>query len=153
MASIKRVFQLELSPDEVFHKFINELGIWWPREYSWSQEKLQNINIEARKNGLCTETGPHGFRSDWGRVTEIDIPHSIVFKWQISPQRVPEPDPSKASTVSIQIEEGKSGSTNLFFEHRDFENHGEGAEEYMQAMDSEMGWDYILALFLKYATK
>lgn len=151
MKSIKRTIPLSLSSEVSFHKFVNELGKWWPKEYSWSQEKLQSISIEACKDGLCTEIGPHGFRADWGRVIEIDIPQLIVFKWQISPQRVPEPDPYKSSEVSITFKESQPDSTKLLFEHRDFEKHGEGAEEYRQAMDSEMGWDYILALYLKYA--
>ncbi|MEK6480569.1 SRPBCC family protein [Catalinimonas sp. 4WD22] len=153
MKSIKRTFLVGLSAHEAFHKFIKELGEWWPREYSWSQDKLESISIEARKDGLCTEIGPHGFRADWGRVIEIDVPQLIVFKWQISPQRVPEPDPSKSSEVSIKFEEVQSDSTRLLFEHRNFEKHGEDAEEYRQAMDSERGWDYILALFLKYAAQ
>lgn len=150
MTSVKRAIALNLSPQAAFDKFIHEFNTWWPKPYTWSQDKLQSISIDARQNGLCTEIGPYGFRCDWGRVISIEVPERIVFKWQISPRREPVPDPSQASEVEIQFKAKADRQTVMHFEHRDFEKHGEGAEAYQQAMDSEMGWDYILDVYLKY---
>jgi len=39
------------------------------------------------------------------------------------------------------------------FTHQNFENHGEGSEDYQQAMASEWGWDYILNCYTDYCQK
>ena len=62
---------------------MNELNEWWPKEYTWSQDKLKEIRINGQKDGLCTEIGPYGFRCDWGRVTELTENEKIKLKWQI----------------------------------------------------------------------
>lgn len=97
MTAIQRTLALGISAKTAFEAFVHDIHAWWPREYTWSQDQLQNIRIEAKADGLCTEIGPYGFRCDWGRVVRIEVPHSLVFKWQISPRREPVPDASKAS--------------------------------------------------------
>jgi uncharacterized protein YndB with AHSA1/START domain len=142
---------LNLSPKDAFDRFVHDLNAWWPREYTWSRDKLQNISIEAREDGLCTEMGPNGFRCDWGRVVSIEAPERIILKWQISPRREPVPDPSQASEVEIRFKSKEGNQTEIEFEHRDFDKHGEGSAAYQQAMASEMGWDHILDLYVNYA--
>lgn len=129
-----------------FRKFVNELNDWWPGEYTWSQKKPEEIKIDGRLGGLCTEIGPHGFRCDWGRVTEFESGERIAMKWQISMKREPVPDPDKASDIEVSFIE-RGGETEIVFSHSNFENHGEGWEEYLEAMDGEYGWDYILKRF------
>jgi len=130
-------------------KFVNELNNWWPPEYTWSQEQLQEIRIDGRKDGLCTEIGPHGFRCDWGRVTELTEGKSIAFKWQISPKREPIPNPDKASDIRVEFV-SENDLTRMTFEHFNFDKHGEGADEYRQMLDTEYGWTYILDRYQKY---
>lgn len=148
MHPIRKKTDIPVRSEEAFQLFVHRLNEWWPREYTWSGEKLEEIRIEPRVNGLCTETGPHGFRCDWGRVTEISEPERIVFKWQISPRRIPEPNPANASEVEVTFIQNDDLSTKLLLEHRDFENHGPEAREYRQAMNSERGWEYILNKFI-----
>ena len=129
-----------LSPDQAFERFTDGLGEWWPHEYTWSQGVLEAIGIE---DGLCFERGPHGFTCHWGRVLAWEPPSRLVLSWQISPSRVPEPDPARASEVEVVFaEEGDGTAVSLV--HRAFERHGEGGEDYAAAMGSEMGWPYIL---------
>lgn len=151
MKEIRKELKVAVSPDVAFEKFLNELNEWWPREYTWSQDKLQEIRIDGSENGLCTEIGPYGFRCDWGRVTEVKENESIALKWQIGPNREPVPDPAKASDIRISfIREGKF--TIMSFEHFNFENHGEGADEYRKMMDSDQGWDYILERYVQFVS-
>jgi len=150
MAAIEKEIEIPLSKRRAFEAFVNGLNEWWPKEYTWSQENLQQILIEPEKDGLCIEIGPYNFRCDWGRVTEFEKGNRISMKWQISPQRVPEPDPDKSSDVNIVFREKTDTETILDFRHFNFENHGEGSEEYQRAMDSEQGWDYILSRFVDY---
>ncbi|WP_343703810.1 SRPBCC family protein [Chitinophaga sp.] len=146
MNSIKRTISTHLPPMRAYAKFVHELNNWWPREYTWAQEKLQHICIDDRRGGFCHETGPYGFRCDWGRVIAVEAGESIVFTWQIGPTRAPEPNPDKSSEISVRFLPQA-----IEFEHRHFERHGDGADEYRQAMDSEKGWDYILQCFSGYS--
>ncbi|WP_417236966.1 hypothetical protein [Bizionia paragorgiae] len=149
METITKTLKLDITKEKAFQKFVFELNEWWPKKYTWSQEKLVEIKIDGRKNGLCTEIGPNGFRCDWGRVTQIEN-ENIEMKWQISPTRAPVPNPDNASNIKIEFSETAVSSTVLTFEHFNFENHGEGAKEYQEIMDGEQGWDYILNKYKEY---
>ena len=144
--SIRREFSLGVSAEQAFDIFVNKLSSWWPAEYTWAQDKLEAIAIEPYEGGRCFEVSEDGFRCDWGTVVKIDPPKQVIFKWQISPQRVPVPDPEKASDVELRFS-ANGAVTRLEFEHRDFDRHGEGYEDYQTVMDSEQGWDYILGCY------
>ncbi len=149
MKSITKRLTVKIPSETAFHKFVKELNEWWPKEYTWSQDKLEVIKIDGRKDGLCTEIGPNGFRCDWGTVTEFTEHKKLRLKWQISPNREPIPNPDKASDISVDfIQDGRS--TTIKFEHLNFENHGDGSDDYRKMMDSEQGWDYILNKYKKY---
>jgi hypothetical protein len=148
MTTIFKELELELPSEKAIEKFVKELNEWWPKEYTWSQDTLEEIKIDVRKDGLCTEIGPHGFRCDWGRITELSD-DTIELKWQIGPKREPVPNPDKASDLKICFVRNGS-STILKLEHYNFEKHGPGWEEYRSMMDSEKGWDYILQKFAEY---
>jgi hypothetical protein len=66
--SIVAGVSVDAPPERAFEVFTEGLGSWWPREYTWSREVLEEIVIEPREGGLCYERGPHGFRCDWGRA-------------------------------------------------------------------------------------
>ena len=133
-----------------FNSFIYDLNAWWPKEYTWSGEKLVEIRINPQVNGLCTEIGPFGFRCDWGRVTELTKNVQLSFTWQISPTRIPEPNPDKASLVTILFTESSHEVTDITLIHSNFESHGDGATGYAEAMDSQHGWPKILEAFKAY---
>ena len=149
MNSIMKQIKLETSTKQAFDKFINKINDWWPKEYTWSQDKLIQIKIESKENGLCTEIGPHDFRCDWGRVVKLISNKKIELKWQISPKREPIPDPGKASDIEIEFTEN-GGISTMTFRHKNFENHGDGADKYREMMDSPQGWDYILNNYKRY---
>jgi uncharacterized protein YndB with AHSA1/START domain len=136
--AVTHTLAVDADPERAFTAFA-DLGAWWPPEYTWAGETLQEIGIEPRADGHCYELGPHGFRCDWGRVTAWEPPRRLVFTWQIGPQREPVPDPAKASEVEVRFEPGS-----VALEHRGFERHGPDAENYRAALASEHGWPYIL---------
>jgi uncharacterized protein YndB with AHSA1/START domain len=133
-------------PQRAFAVFTEEMSAWWPPEYTWAQSKLEEIAIEPHEGGHCYERGPHGFRCDWGRVVTCEPPGRIAFTWQISPQRVPQPDPAQASMVEVRFAPEDSG-TRVTLAHRHFARHGEGAETYEAAMGSPQGWPLLLERF------
>jgi hypothetical protein len=150
MESIMKEIQIAVPLKTAFDGFLNKLNEWWPMEYTWSRDKLKEIRIDPKKNGLCTEIGPHGFRCDWGRVTELLENNHIALKWQIGANREPVPDPDKASGIKIDFIEKDNANSIMKFEHFGFNNHGSGAEKYREMMDSDQGWDYILGCFRRY---
>jgi uncharacterized protein YndB with AHSA1/START domain len=134
-------------PERAFALFTEGMTGWWPREYTWAQQTLAEIGIEPREGGHCYERGPHGFRCDWGRVVTCEPPARIAFTWQISPQRVPQPDPAKASLVEVRFDPDGENGTRVALSHRHFSRHGEGAEGYEAAMGSPQGWPLLLEKF------
>jgi uncharacterized protein YndB with AHSA1/START domain len=138
--------EVPVPPARAFAVFAEQLGSWWPPEYSWSGEVLEEIGIEPREGGLCFERGPHGFRCDWGRVLAWEPPDRLDLAWQISPRREPVPDPSKASVVEVRFE-ATGGGTAVSLEHRAFERHGEEGASYEEMLGSPQGWPFLLERF------
>ena len=133
------------SSKQAFEKFV-DFSTWWPKEYTWSKDVLKTVGIEARKGGFCYEESIHGFRLNWGTVIQWDPEKTLIFLWQIGPNSVPEPNPEKASEVQIDFV-AEEARTLLKLEHRNFERYGEQEAAYRAAMDSEYGWDYLLARY------
>jgi uncharacterized protein YndB with AHSA1/START domain len=146
---IRRTLTVPVAPREAFEAFTERFATWYPPEYTWSGEVLETIGIEPGEDGLCFERGPGGFRCDWGRVLAWEPPGRLVLAWQVSPRREPQPNPDHASEIEIRFESADQNpsATRVEFEHRHFDRHGPGADDYRDAMNSEPGWDYILGRF------
>ena len=97
----------------------------------------------------CTETRRDGGEEPWGTVLEWDPPERVAFSWQISPDRKPEPDTSRASEVDLRFLEDTPGETRVELTHDGFERHGAGAHEYRAGMDSPQGWTAILERYVR----
>jgi uncharacterized protein YndB with AHSA1/START domain len=145
--TIEHVVDIPAPPERAFDAFVRELHEWWPQEYTWAGDALETIAIEPHDGGRCFERGPHGFHCDWGRVVAWEPPRRFAFTWQISPRREPVPDPARASEVEVRVQPNGDSGARVELEHRGFERHGEGGEEYAAAMGSEMGWPYILGRY------
>jgi uncharacterized protein YndB with AHSA1/START domain len=133
--------------DRAFEHFTARLAAWWPSEYTWAGDTLETIAIEPREGGHCFERGPIDFQCDWGRVLVWEAPHRLVFSWQISPERAPQPDPDKASEVEVRFVEAGYASTRVELEHRGFGRHGDRSSDYRDGMASDHGWPAILTRY------
>lgn len=149
---IRRTLTVPVEMDRAFRLFTDELASWWPQEYTWAKNVLETIAIEPQQGGRCFERGPHGFHSDWGRVLVWDPPLRLVLTWQISPERVPEPDPARASEIEVRFIEEDSSTTRVELEHRHLDRHGENARMYRDGLGSPHGWSYILDRYAAAAT-
>lgn len=144
--SLRTTLLVPASAAEAFRVFTS-LTEWWVKEYTWSgPEFLTELGIEPRAGGMLYEIGPHGFRSDWGRVLTWDPPRRLVFTWQIDPNRVPVPDPARASEVEVLFRADSAERTWVEVEHRHFDRHGTAAEGYRQALTA--GWPDLLTRYL-----
>ena len=148
---VRCAVEVPLPPAAAFRLFTDELGAWWPPEYTWSGPVLESIGIEPGEGGMCWERGPHGFRCDWGRVVAWEPGVRLAFTWQISPARVPEPDPGRASQVSITFGDVADGGSTVELVHDGLERHGDGADGYAAAMGSPQGWPYMLGRYAELA--
>lgn len=153
MTGIRKEITVSANLNSAFDHFINDLNEWWPKEYTYAQNTLKEIRIDRKNGGLCTEIGPHGFRVDWGRVTELINNERVVIQWQISPNREPVPDPEMASEIDVRFQRVDDLKTKIVLEHSGFVKHGKGAEEYKEMMESEQGWEYILNCYKNYCDK
>ena len=52
MEKIIKKVKVGIAKDKAFQKFLNELNEWWPKEYTWSQDKLKEIRIDGKKDGI-----------------------------------------------------------------------------------------------------
>jgi uncharacterized protein YndB with AHSA1/START domain len=141
--SVRESVTVPVPAERAFDAF-TRLAAWWPREYTWAADTLEDIGIEPREGGFCFERGPFGFTCHWGRVLVWDPPGRLVFTWQIAPDRVPEPNPAKASEVEVRFEPAGTAGTRVDLEHRAFARHGDDGNAYRQALASPEGWPFIL---------
>jgi uncharacterized protein YndB with AHSA1/START domain len=144
MDPIEASVSVDAPPDRAFELFTEGMGEWWPREFSWSQDRLDEIGLEPREGGFAYERGPYGFTIHWGRVITCETPQRIVFTWQIAADRSPQPDPDKASEVEVVFTGSPEGGTDVTLEHRGWERHGEGAHEYRDGFERAGAWPHAL---------
>jgi uncharacterized protein YndB with AHSA1/START domain len=143
---IRQSVTVAVPVEQAFAAF-GDLARWWPREYTWAADTLEDIGIDPREGGFCFERGPHGFTCHWGRVLTWDPPARLVLAWQIAPDRAPEPNPAKASEAEVRFRSAGSASTRVDLEHRAFLSHGDAADTYREALASPEGWPLILARY------
>lgn len=145
--SVRHELTVKLPIEAAFARFVDDIDQWWPTEYTWSGDALEEIGIQARRGGMCFEVGPHGFRCDWGRVQRFVAPARIVISWQIGPGREPVPDPRRATEVELRFRSDQERVTEVALEHRHFERHGARGGAYLEAMASDAGWPHILGRY------
>ncbi|NND08043.1 MAG: ATPase [Saprospiraceae bacterium] len=153
MQEITKALSVGMSAEVAYKRFVYSFNEWWPPAYTWSQDALVRIDLGTEKGAQCTEIGPHGFRCDWGRVTDISPGHHIIFLWQISSKREPIPNPSQASSVEVRFHKVDESKCEVTLTHRDFSNHGAEGSAYRSMMDGPYGWSYLLNEFCNYCER
>jgi len=150
--SLRSSLLVPASVQQAFEVFTGAIADWWVTEYTWSGPGLlAALGMEPWAGGLLYEIGPHGFRNDWGRVLVWDPPRRLVFTWQIGADRLPVPDPARASEVEALFQPDHSGRTRVEVEHRHFDRHGRAAEGYRRALTT--GWSELLARYASVVAK
>jgi uncharacterized protein YndB with AHSA1/START domain len=135
---------VEVPKERAFEVFVDRLGSWWPREYTWAGANLDEIGIEAKVDGRCFERSKDGSVADWGTVLTFARPEHIVFAWQINADRSPEPNLTLSSRVDVRFTSPSPDTATVLLVHRDFPRHGPGWQKYRANMASKNGWPLIL---------
>jgi uncharacterized protein YndB with AHSA1/START domain len=144
--------KVEAPLERAFEVFVDRLGTWWPRDYTWAKDNLEEIGIEAKVDGHCFERSKDGSRAVWGTVLTFARPHHIVFTWQIEFDRSAEPNIALASRVDVRFVAPTPETTDVLLVHRDFPRHGSGWQKYRSNMASKSGWPKLLDRYVKAAS-
>jgi uncharacterized protein YndB with AHSA1/START domain len=148
MSELRETIEVRPPIEAAFTCFVDDIGEWWPREYTWAEEDLAKMAIEPKLGGRCYERALDGRERIWGRVLEWEPPGRLVFSWQIAPDRKPIADAADASEVEVSFREREGEMvTRVELVHRGFERHGEDGDGYRDALADERGWPYILARY------
>jgi uncharacterized protein YndB with AHSA1/START domain len=143
---VRTAVSVPATPERAFQAFTGGFADWWMREYTWAgPEALVDIGIEPRAEGKAYEIGPHGFRSDWGRVLAWEPPHRLLLTWQIGADRVPVPDPAHASEIEVTFAPERE-ATLVTVDHRHFDRHGDDGEDYREALTA--GWRELISRYV-----
>jgi uncharacterized protein YndB with AHSA1/START domain len=130
-----------------FQVFADQVGSWWPREYSIGESDMADFVFEPRSGGRWYEVGVDGSECETGRVLAYEPPDRLVLAWHLTADWRYDPDPAHASEVEIRFLAESEDRTRVVIEHRNFERHGEAAEAIRSGVASRGGWGHCLAVF------
>lgn len=144
---LQRTVTVPLGLQHAFTRFTEQMGLWWPQDYTWTGRALESIGIEPGVGGIAYERGPQDRTLIWGKVLEWEPPHRLVLSWLIGPDRQPLNDPAQASEIEVRFVPLSPAETQVTLEHRGFERHGDDGATYRAALDMPQGWDRILKAY------
>lgn len=137
-------YEIQATPDFVYHMFTARLGEWWPLAYTFSGPNMAAAEVEQRAGGEWYERTNKGERLSWGKIKHIEPGRRVILDFGIAPDRKPAP-PERSSTVEVTFEGLPNGGTLVAVEHRDFDRHGQAGAQMRDNMASDQGWPLILA--------
>ena len=146
-APVVRATTVATSRDRAFKVFTEQIGTWWPKEYSIGDADMADFVLEPRVGGRWYEIGVDGSECDTGRVLVYDPPERVVFAWHINGEWTFDPDPDHASEVEVRFVAEGPNTTRVELEHRHFERHGDTAPGVHGAVGDASGWNYCLEKF------
>ena len=136
-----------LEPGAAFELFTDRFADWWPRDsHHISDADPVDVFLEPREGGRWYERGGDGRECEWGHVKAIERPERILLAWQLTPEWIFDPDPSKATEVEVTFI-AEEGGTRVTLEHRGFEVHGQAGAAMRESVSSDGGWQQVLRLY------
>lgn len=133
-----------------FEVFTEQLGMWWPREYSIGPVEMADFVVERWPGGRWYEVGVDGTECETGLITAYEPPDRLILAWHLDGSWRYDPDPAHASEVEIRFVAQGSDRTRVDVEHRHFERHGDSAHAVREAVASRGGWGRCLAEYAAY---
>lgn len=135
---IVKKLALNAPVEKAFEYFTKNIHLWWPMAtHSLSLEDAETIVFEAAPGGRVYEIEKSGKKREWGKVSQCEPPHCLVFSWILEA-------PDKATEVEVQFEDQGDGKSMLTLIHRGWDKRPDG-EEWRGKYDQ--GWDGVLSEF------
>ncbi|HEX6468255.1 MAG TPA: SRPBCC family protein [Streptosporangiaceae bacterium] len=146
--AVRKEIVVAATPEQAFKVFTEQLGTWWPREYSIGAVDMADFIVEPVAGGRWYEVGIDGSECDTGRVMAYEPPDRLVLAWHLNGRWQFDPDPEHASEVEVRFIADGDGRTRVRLEHRHFERHGLDAPAVRSAVESTGGWGHVLAPYI-----
>lgn len=128
---------LEIAPEAAFELFTKRIREWWPvASHSIHADQVAEIRFDRRVGGQVVEIAEDGTEVTWADVMAWDPPNRFVLSWH------PNPDPVAASVLEVRFTAAADGGTEMYLEHRGWEEFGTGGRELRDNYQS--GWDVVL---------
>ncbi len=135
---IVKTLNLNASVEKAFNHFTKNIHLWWPlASHSLSLGDAASIVFEAAPGGRVYEIEKSGKKREWGRVSECEPPHRLVFSWVLEA-------PERATEVEVTFVDEGGGKSSLTLIHRGWGARPDGEEwrgKYNQ------GWDGVLSSY------
>jgi uncharacterized protein YndB with AHSA1/START domain len=148
ITAVKRTLHINAPIETAFRVFTERMGAWWPATHHIGGTPFKDILIDPRKGGRWYEINAEGAECIWGTVLEWEPPKKVVLSWHLQPDWTSNADMARASEVVLEfIAEGPE-KTQVEFEHRRLEKHGEGWEKMREEVGSVGGWPAILERYV-----
>ncbi|WP_438816453.1 SRPBCC family protein [Taklimakanibacter lacteus] len=142
---MRKTVEVKATPERAFDVFTAGMGRWWAKSHSIGSSPQQDVIIEPRVGGRWFERGTDGTECQWGHVIHWEPPHRIVLAWQLNAEwRF---DANLVTELDIRFIEIGHGMIRIELEHRNLERFGDKAAEVRSALDSEGGWQGLLAAY------
>ena len=145
IAPVTRSIRVRATPEKAFKFFTENLGKWWPMNFSIGSSPIQDVILEAGAGGRWYEVGQDGSTCQWGEVLTWNPPSHLVLAWRITAGW--QFDPTLLTEVDVKFNDLGNGETEVTLEHRKLENYGEAAAEIAGIFASPGGWDAALSRY------
>src|SRR5699024_6492622 len=116
-----------------------------PMEYNFLAGEIDETVFEPRVSGYVYDRGVDGSVCRWARVLEFEPPRRLVISWDITTRWELENDHDRTSDVEIRFVPIGDAQTRVELEHRHFDRHGEGGQDYRDGVAG--GWPAFLENF------
>jgi len=149
---VRKSIVVQAPIERAFQVYTEGFASWWPMStHHIGDAEPETVITELRPGGRQYERAPDGAECTWGYVIAYEPPHRIVTSWHLQGDWKFDPDPERASVVTVTfIPEGDS-QTRVELEHGELWRHGEAGEKIREGVSQPGGWGSILELFAKAA--
>ncbi len=146
--NVRKSITVRAPQERAFSVFAERMSSWWPMDsHTIGEQPMKDLVVEPRAGGRWYELGEGGAETVWGGVAVYEPPERLVLIWQLDADW--NHDPSLHTELEVRfIAEGDS-STRVELEHSGLEAFGAREEEVRSALDSEGGWNGLLATYGK----
>src|ERR1700689_610036 len=151
-AVVRKTGRVQAPIERAFSVFVEQMETWWPATHHIGKTPFVALFVEPRVGGRWYELNAEGAQVDWGKVLAWDPPHLVSLSWHVGPGHdqpdwVCDPDPAKASEVTIRFNAEGPSTTFVELEHSKLERHGEGYQQLREIFDGPGAWAGILSLY------
>lgn len=142
---VTKSIRVKASPEKAFNFFTENLGKWWPSNFSIGSSPMQDAIIEPGAGGRWYEVGQDGSTCQWGEVLAWNPPDRLVLAWRITANW--QFDPDLLTEVHVKFAAIGDSETEVTLEHRKLENYGDAAADIAGIFESPGGWNAALSRF------